>query len=231
MTNPSNSFEVVLQPIGRRITVPSGLTVLDATRLAGVELVAICGGEGVCGTCRVRVTEGSVSPLNLNEEGELTDDDIKIGYRLACQAQILSNVRIDIPPESFSSPQRLQVEGQEIPTELDPLVAFSDVLIPSANLTDLRSDLRTVVAPPQVTIRQKIHLIVAQLRQRGQATFNILIRSARSRLEIVVTFLAMLELVKRHRVQATQDQLFGDITIQPVDDLDFEEDFELEFGE
>jgi uncharacterized 2Fe-2S/4Fe-4S cluster protein (DUF4445 family) len=164
MTNPSNSFEVVLQPIGRRITVPSGLTVLDATRLAGVELVAICGGEGVCGTCRVRVTEGSVSPLNLNEEGELTDDDIKIGYRLACQAQILSNVRIDIPPESFSSPQRLQVEGQEIPTELDPLVAFSDVLIPSANLTDLRSDLTRLrsVLPPAIPADIKIPLSLAK---------------------------------------------------------------------
>jgi len=150
MKTPTSSFEVILQPIGRRITVPSGLSVLDAARLAGVELVAICGGEGICGTCRVRVTEGSVSPLNLNEEGELSDEDIKKGFRLACQAQILSNVRIDIPPESFSSPQRLQVEGQEIPTELDPLVAFSDVLIPSANLTDLRSDLtrlRSILSP------------------------------------------------------------------------------------
>ena len=148
--SPVISFEVILQPIGRRITVPVGSTVLDATRLAGVELVAICGGEGICGTCRVRVAEGQVSPLNLNEEGELSDEDIKKGIRLACQAEILSNARIEIPPESFSTPQRLQVEGQEIPTELDPLVTGLDVVVPPATLSDLRSDmtrLRSVLMP------------------------------------------------------------------------------------
>jgi segregation and condensation protein A len=97
--------------------------------------------------------------------------------------------------------------------------------------SDLRPDLRTVVAPPKVTIRQKIHLIIDQLRQRGSATFHTLVRSARSRLEIVVTFLAVLELVKRQRVQANQEQLFGEITIQPSAELDLDEDFELEFGE
>jgi len=138
---PEKTFEVILQPIGRRITVPQGFTILDAARLAGVELVAICGGEGVCGTCRVRVVEGKLSELNLSEEGELSDDDIKKGFRLACQAEILGDLQIDIPPESFTPPQRLQLEGQEIPTELDPPVTGLDVSVSPANLADLRSDL------------------------------------------------------------------------------------------
>jgi uncharacterized 2Fe-2S/4Fe-4S cluster protein (DUF4445 family) len=139
--NPEKSYEVVLQPIGRRSLVPEGSTVMDATRLAGVELVAICGGEGVCGACRVRVVEGQLSELNLSEESELSAEDLKKGFRLACQAEIFSDVRIDIPPESFTTPQRLQVEGQVIPTELDPLVTGLDVSVPPANLADLRSDL------------------------------------------------------------------------------------------
>lgn len=139
--NPVKSFEVNLQPIGRRITVPAGSTVLDAARLAGVELVAICGGDGVCGTCRVRLAEGQLSEINLNEEGELSNEDIQKGFRLACQAEVLSDVRIDIPPESFTTAQRLQVEGQEIPTELDPLVTGLDVHVLPANLIDLRSDI------------------------------------------------------------------------------------------
>jgi len=128
----------------------------------------------------------------------------------------------------IASPPRVEGVIDLSGLSLDDLVNAARAIL---SRTDLRSDLRTVVAPPQVTIRQKIHLIVVQLRQRGKASFNTLIRSARSRLEIVVTFLAMLELVKRHRVEATQDQLFGEITIRPVEDLDFEEDFELEFGE
>ncbi|MFH2038870.1 MAG: ASKHA domain-containing protein [Chloroflexota bacterium] len=135
------SHEVTLQPIGRRISVPAGSTILDAARLAGVELVTICGGEGVCGTCKVRLVEGQLSEVNSDEECEFSSEEINGGFRLACQAVILSDVRIDIPPESFSTPQRLQVEGQEIPTELDPIVTGLDVNIQPASLKDLRADL------------------------------------------------------------------------------------------
>ena len=135
------SHDVILQPIGRRISVPDGSTVLDAARLAGVELVTICGGEGVCGTCKVRVVDGLLSEISFNEKNEFSVEDLNKGFRLACQAEILSDVRIDIPPESFSTPQRLQVEGLEIPTELDPLVIGMDVNVMPANLKDLRADL------------------------------------------------------------------------------------------
>jgi segregation and condensation protein A len=50
-------------------------------------------------------------------------------------------------------------------------------------------------------------------------------------MDIVVTFLAILELVKRRLVQAKQDNLFGEIEVEPVDGWDEGDDFELEFGE
>ena len=45
----------------------------------------------------------------------------------------------------------------------------------------------------------------------------------------MVTFLALLELVKRYRVSARQDLLFGEIEIERSDDWNLEEEFELEF--
>jgi len=99
---------------------------------------------------------------------------------------------------------------------------------------DLRQDLKTVVAPPRVTIRQQIAQIVISLRQNGRSTFQAIVRTAASRLEIVVTFLALLELIKRNRISAQQETLFGDIELVP-DPVLFDsvgvEDFELEFGE
>lgn len=173
---PSKLFEVILQPIGRRISVPKGSTVLDAARQAGVELVAICGGEGVCATCRVRVVEGLVSGINLNEEGQLSDDDLQKGFRLACQTEVLSDVRIDIPPESFTTSQRLQVEGQEVPIQLDPPVTVVDVLVPVASLSDLRSDLSRLrsALPEPTSVDLKISLemdkiIPARLRAENGA--------------------------------------------------------------
>jgi chromatin segregation and condensation protein Rec8/ScpA/Scc1 (kleisin family) len=46
---------------------------------------------------------------------------------------------------------------------------------------------------------------------------------------VVVTFLAMLELIKRYRIQAHQEALFGDIEIDRLEDWSEDEEIEIEF--
>ena len=70
---------------------------------------------------------------------------------------------------------------------------------------------------PAVTVQQKVDEILASLAQRGQVSFRRLVSACRSRLEVVVSFLAVLELVKAQRVVAEQEQLFGDITLLPAE--------------
>ena len=94
-----------------------------------------------------------------------------------------------------------------------------------------KPSLKPVVALAPITIRQKISQIISHLRLRGNANFRTFIQSARTRLEIVVTFLAMLELIKRNHIQAHQETTFGEIEIETLEQLDLDEDFELEFGE
>lgn len=91
--------------------------------------------------------------------------------------------------------------------------------------------LSILVAPPRITIREKIILIAQALREKGRTTFLALVSEKRSRLDIVVTFLAMLELIKRSYVRAQQSSLFGDIDIEPTPSWDDRQDFETEFGE
>jgi uncharacterized 2Fe-2S/4Fe-4S cluster protein (DUF4445 family) len=50
---------IIFQPSGRRGQVPEGTTILDAARMIGVGIEAVCGEQLVCGKCRVRVMEGS----------------------------------------------------------------------------------------------------------------------------------------------------------------------------
>jgi segregation and condensation protein A len=96
---------------------------------------------------------------------------------------------------------------------------------------DRRPQLNTVVSAPKVTIRDKIKLIAHTLRERGRATFTVLLGQKRTRLDVVVTFLAMLELVKRRLVNITQANLFGEIDIEASETWDENNEFELEFGE
>jgi segregation and condensation protein A len=110
-------------------------------------------------------------------------------------------------------------------------ISLEDLLRAAENIFLNEKDkqaLGTVISAPKVTIREKIAFIAERLSQGEQASFRELIRSAKTRLEVVVTFLAMLELIKRYRIAARQDTLFGDIEIQR-DDWQPEEEFELEF--
>src|SRR3990172_6545257 len=106
MPNPAkpHTFIVDMEPVGRRSEVESGATLLDAARSVGVGLVSLCGGEGWCESCLVRLVKGELSPLSLYEEAELYPGVIAQGYRLACQAQPLRNGKIEIPPPSLFTP-------------------------------------------------------------------------------------------------------------------------------
>jgi segregation and condensation protein A len=70
-----------------------------------------------------------------------------------------------------------------------------------------------VVKPFTITIRDQIALIEQALEIQPYVSFAGLLRH-RSRIEIAVTFLAVLELLKRRRIEVMQEQLFGEIVIQ-----------------
>lgn len=90
--------------------------------------------------------------------------------------------------------------------------------------------LSEVVNMPRVTIRDRIKTLLQELKLSGAASFRHLLRG-RSRLEVVVTFLAMLELIKRQVIDASQEQLFSEIQIAPLGDLEDSAELEVEFTE
>ena len=65
----------------------------------------------------------------------------------------------------------------------------------------------------EITVEQKVEEITAALSREGRLSFRRLVSACRSRMEVVVSFLAVLELIKALRVRAQQDGLFGDILL------------------
>ena len=100
-------------------------------------------------------------------------------------------------------------------------------------LANSKPSLNSVVAPIRVTIREKIGLITRTLREKSRSSFLSLLNIHPTRIDIVVTFLAMLELVKRRLVRVRQEGLFGEIELEPEEEWEEEEEeeFDLEFGE
>jgi uncharacterized 2Fe-2S/4Fe-4S cluster protein (DUF4445 family) len=91
------TYKIVFLPHETEIEVPHGETIIHAAMEAGVHINASCGGEGVCGKCRVLIEEGTVKG-GISEK--LSQQDLERGYRLACQAIAQSDLVVRIPVES-----------------------------------------------------------------------------------------------------------------------------------
>ena len=91
------SYVVLFMPSQQMAAVEDGETLLEAAERADVYVNSICGGEGLCGKCRLILQRGEVvsQPTAL-----LTRDEIRQGYVLACQTKVYSDVVVEVPPES-----------------------------------------------------------------------------------------------------------------------------------
>ncbi len=99
-----------------------------------------------------------------------------------------------------------------------------EVLVDGVTLQDLFAAFAQVLrrareAPQEIpgeefTVEQKMDALVALLEEApGGVAFGALFPEGASRLEIIVTFLAMLELIRRRRIRVRQVQVFGEIVV------------------
>jgi segregation and condensation protein A len=92
-----------------------------------------------------------------------------------------------------------------------------------------KQPLGVIIAPPRITIREKIDFITRTMTEVQHSTFRALLDQDASRLEVVVTFLALLELVKRYRIEARQASLFSEIEIERSEDWEEDQEVDIEF--
>jgi segregation and condensation protein A len=67
-----------------------------------------------------------------------------------------------------------------------------------------------------VSVKEKLREIESALQETGQVSFKRLVLACRSRIEVIVSFLAVLELIKEGRVWGQQEELFGDISLVAI---------------
>jgi uncharacterized 2Fe-2S/4Fe-4S cluster protein (DUF4445 family) len=133
-------FTVDFEPLGLRAKCHAKESLLACARRLGVGVNSICGGRGTCHTCRVQVVNGTVSRPTRNEREAFTPQELKHGWRLACQTYPTGNVRLVIPAESMTAPQRVQVEGLEIRAIPEPAVRAYDVRLYAPSLKFPQAD-------------------------------------------------------------------------------------------
>jgi len=114
--------KILFLPYNKTITCEDGETLLRAAIDAGVHVNASCGGQGVCGKCRIMIEEGAVDG-GISDKLSKADQDK--GYRLACLSKVKQDLTVRIPVESqvdadilnLHSPPRQTAQIQQINLE------------------------------------------------------------------------------------------------------------------
>lgn len=166
-------------------------------------------------------------PAGDDEEDEEEGDD----PRAELMRQLLEYQRFKEAAEELERREILRrdvfVRSAEPPEESET-VGFDEV-----SLFDLLSALRRVlerfpkddfheVTLERISLREKMQGLLSQLHQKGKVIFQSFFESASSRLEVVVTFLAMLELVRIRAIRVTQEERVGPILLElaaPLEDV------------
>jgi segregation and condensation protein A len=116
--------------------------------------------------------------------------------------------------------ETLDLSGIQIYDLVDILM---EIFFQNENITPL-SDVVTITA---ITLKKRIKEIVESFAHSPRQKFSQLLTNEHSRLDLIITFLALLELIKNHSVMADQNQLFGDIDFESTQDLTKEFETEL----
>jgi len=128
------------EPVGLRGKCRRNESLLACARRLGLGISSICGGKGTCHSCKVQVLSGTVSKPTSNELDAFTSQELKGGRRLACQTYPTSDCKLTVPPESMTTPQRVQVEGLEITVHPEPPVRAYRLQLAAPSLSAPQAD-------------------------------------------------------------------------------------------
>jgi len=129
-----NKAMVIFQPSGRRGEVPKDITLIEASRLLGVDIESLCGEKKVCGKCKIRVEEGLFQKYGIESSGShlsswqeeedkyINAEEKKSGHRLGCVARVEGDVLIFVPEESRAGKQVVSKKARDIHIDHNPAV-------------------------------------------------------------------------------------------------------------
>ncbi|XOF35161.1 MAG: ASKHA domain-containing protein [Candidatus Electrothrix sp. YB6] len=145
---------ITFLPDNITVTVNKGDNLLNAAAQTGVYIHAYCGGDGVCGKCKVLVNKGEVR----SDKANLKQEDWDRGYRLACLSAVESDLEVTIPETTSKSGKALKRKPKTTRTisakaldsligewEIKPLVSKLYLELDPPTLEDNISDMDRVL--------------------------------------------------------------------------------------
>jgi uncharacterized 2Fe-2S/4Fe-4S cluster protein (DUF4445 family) len=176
------TFSINFQPVGRRGECRENESILACARPLGVGINSICGGEGICHSCKVQILGGTVSKPTRNEREAFKSQELRAGWRLACQTYPASDVKLIVPAESMTTPQRILVEGLEMRVRPQPAVRAYHVRLSAPSLEAPEADAERLLQ----TLNRRHKLSCTKIDIRALRTMSDQLRSHKWKISAAV---------------------------------------------
>lgn len=158
----SESAMVIFQPSGRRGAVPIGISVVEASRMLGVDIESPCGETLVCGKCKIRIEDGEFEKFGMesrafhagawqdSESACISEAEKQAGYRLGCAATVQGDLLVFVPEASRAGKQVVSKAARQIQIDLDPAVRHYAIEVKEPSLEDPKADLERILEALEV---------------------------------------------------------------------------------
>ena len=160
---------VTFRPSGETAYVLPGSPLTEAAATIGLAINFPCGGQGTCGKCRVQILQGAATPGDV-EERFFSSEQLAVGWRLACQTQVVGPMEVKIPSAVLAAQHQIMARGQAIAeVAIEPAVRKVPLELPPPQRGDDEPDLLRLeralgrFTPELPVVRQ----LAAQLRLAG----------------------------------------------------------------
>ena len=161
MTDAATDALVIFTPSGKRGRFALGTPVLTAARQLGVDLDSVCGGRGICSKCQITPGYGEFAKHGLTVEADALSDWNSVeerykskrgmidGRRLGCQAKVMGDVVIDVPPESQVHKQVIRKSASQREIIMDPATRALYVEVAEPDMHEPTGDFERLVTALQ----------------------------------------------------------------------------------
>jgi uncharacterized 2Fe-2S/4Fe-4S cluster protein (DUF4445 family) len=138
--------------------VPEDISIIEASRLLGADIEALCGEKKVCGKCKVRIEDGffekygiesklsHVSAWQEEEQKFINAQERESGFRLGCVAKVHGDLLVFVPEESRAGKQVVSKAARDIHIEHNPAVKLYYIEVDKPSFEEPTGDFERICA-------------------------------------------------------------------------------------
>jgi uncharacterized 2Fe-2S/4Fe-4S cluster protein (DUF4445 family) len=155
-------LEIIPDDVSFRITSDKLLSsILDKQH---IEITFPCGGNGSCGKCAVQFMQGTTQ-AGYADKLFFTPNELKQGYRLACQCRLSTSAQIRIPDETRQGKMVVLKDAKSRKEKVNPLITMHHLKISPPSLANLKSDEQLLLESLYKKTKKRFHISANCLRR------------------------------------------------------------------